>query len=63
MVVITEWRRHLSVTPTFVTRLAIATHRDNNFASQPRQGFISTVPGVEAGTVKDKKDRDLATLA
>ena len=33
------------------------------FAISTKAGFISTVPGVEAGTVKDKKDRDLATLA
>ncbi len=28
-----------------------------------KAGFLSTVPGVEAGQVKDRKDRDLATLA
>ena len=33
------------------------------FAISTKAGFISTVPGVEAGEVKDKKDRDLATLA
>src|SRR6185369_7526401 len=33
------------------------------YAISTKAGFISTVPGVEAGTVKDKKDRDLATLA
>lgn len=33
------------------------------FAISTKAGFISTVPGVEAGTVKDKEDRALATLA
>ena len=33
------------------------------FAISTKAGFISTVPGVEAGEVKDKKDRALATLA
>ena len=33
------------------------------FAISTKAGFISTVPGVEAGAVKDKKDRALATLA
>ena len=33
------------------------------FAISTKAGFISTVPGVEAGEVKDKKDRDLSTLA
>src|SRR4029450_2737357 len=33
------------------------------FAISTKAGFISTVPGVEAGSVKDKKDRDLTTLA
>jgi Ca-activated chloride channel family protein len=33
------------------------------FAISTKAGFISTVPGVEAGSVKDKKDRNLATLA
>ena len=33
------------------------------FAISTKAGFISTVPGVEAGTVKDKRDRELATLA
>jgi len=33
------------------------------FAISTKAGFISTVPGVEAGQVKDKKDRDLETLA
>lgn len=33
------------------------------FAISTKAGFISTVPGVEAGSVKDKKDRALATLA
>lgn len=33
------------------------------YAISTRAGFISTVPGVEAGTVKEKKDRALATLA
>jgi len=33
------------------------------FALSTKAGFLSTVPGVEAGEVKDKKDRDLTTLA
>jgi Ca-activated chloride channel family protein len=33
------------------------------FAISTKAGFISTVPGVEAGDIKDKKDRDLTTLA
>ena len=33
------------------------------FAISTKAGFISTVPGVEAGQVSDKKDRDLVTLA
>ena len=33
------------------------------FAISTKAGFISTVPGVEAGAVKDKKDRVLSTLA
>jgi Ca-activated chloride channel family protein len=33
------------------------------FAISTKAGFISTVPGVEAGEVKDKKDRALETLA
>lgn len=33
------------------------------FAISTKAGFLSTVPGVEAGEVKDKKDRELATLA
>jgi Ca-activated chloride channel family protein len=33
------------------------------FAISTKAGFISTVPGVEAGEVKDKKDRALQTLA
>jgi Ca-activated chloride channel homolog len=33
------------------------------FAISTKAGFLSTVPGVEAGQVKDRKDRDLVTLA
>ena len=33
------------------------------FAISTKAGFLATVPGVEAGTVKDRKDRDLETLA
>jgi len=33
------------------------------FAISTKAGFISTVPGVEAGTVKDKGDHALSTLA
>ncbi|MEK6282296.1 MAG: VWA domain-containing protein [Acidobacteriota bacterium] len=33
------------------------------FAISTKAGFVSTVPGVEAGQVKDKADRDLVTLA
>jgi len=33
------------------------------FAISTKAGFIATVPGVEAGDVKDKKDRALETLA
>lgn len=33
------------------------------FAISTKSGFISTVPGVEAGQVKDKEDRDLKRLA
>src|SRR6266849_6774463 len=33
------------------------------FAISTKAGFLSTVPGVEAGQVKEKKDRDLVTLA
>jgi VWFA-related protein len=33
------------------------------FAISTKAGFLATVPGVEAGQVSDKKDRDLQTLA
>jgi VWFA-related protein len=33
------------------------------FTISTKAGFLSTVPGVEAGQVQDKKDRDLQTLA
>jgi Ca-activated chloride channel family protein len=33
------------------------------FAISTKAGFVSAVPGVEAGQVKDKKDRELVTLA
>jgi len=33
------------------------------FAISTKAGFLSTVPGVEAGQVADKKDKDLMTLA
>jgi Ca-activated chloride channel homolog len=33
------------------------------FAISTKAGFLSTVPGVEAGQIKDKKDRELVTLA
>jgi len=33
------------------------------FAISTKAGFLSTVPGVEAGQVSDKKDRDLQSLA
>jgi VWFA-related protein len=33
------------------------------YAISTKAGFLSTVPGVEAGEAKDKKDRALATLA
>jgi VWFA-related protein len=33
------------------------------FAISTKAGFLSAVPGVEVGQVKDKKDRDLVTLA
>jgi len=33
------------------------------FAISTKAGFLGTVPGVEAGQVSDKKDRDLLTLA
>jgi len=33
------------------------------FAISTKAGFLATVPGVEAGTVKERKDRDLETLA
>jgi VWFA-related protein len=33
------------------------------YAISTKAGFISAVPGVEAGQVKDKKDRELVTLA
>lgn len=33
------------------------------FAISTKAGFLSTVPGVEAGQISDKKDRDLQTLA
>ncbi|HEV2884628.1 MAG TPA: VWA domain-containing protein [Pyrinomonadaceae bacterium] len=33
------------------------------FTISTKAGFISTVPGVEAGQVKDKKDKVMATLA
>ena len=33
------------------------------FAISTKAGFLSTVPGVEAGQVKDQKDRALVTLA
>ncbi len=33
------------------------------FSISTKAGFSGTVPGVEAGTIQDRKDRDLATLA
>jgi Ca-activated chloride channel family protein len=33
------------------------------FAISTKAGFVGTVPGVEAGQVSDKKDRELQTLA
>jgi Ca-activated chloride channel family protein len=33
------------------------------FTISTKAGFLATVPGVEAGQVKDKKDRDLESLA
>jgi VWFA-related protein len=33
------------------------------YAISTKAGFLSTVPGVEAGNIKDKKDRELTTLA
>jgi len=33
------------------------------FTISTKAGFLATVPGVEAGTVQDKKDRDLQSLA
>src|SRR4026208_531708 len=33
------------------------------FAISTKAGFLGTVPGVEAGTIADKKDKDLLTLA
>ena len=33
------------------------------FAISTKAGFLGTVPGVEAGQIKDQKDRDLVTLA
>lgn len=33
------------------------------YAISTKAGFLGTVPGVEAGEVKDRKDRDLTTLA
>ncbi|HEY6230537.1 MAG TPA: VWA domain-containing protein [Pyrinomonadaceae bacterium] len=33
------------------------------YAISTKAGFLSTVPGVEAGEVKDRKDRELTTLA
>jgi VWFA-related protein len=33
------------------------------FAISTKAGFLATVPGVEAGQVADKKDKDLQTLA
>jgi VWFA-related protein len=33
------------------------------FAISTKAGFLATVPGVEAGQVEDKKDKDLQTLA
>lgn len=33
------------------------------FAISTKAGFLSTVPGVEAGQVSDKKDKDLQTLS
>src|SRR5215470_12313867 len=33
------------------------------FAISTKAGFLSTVPGVEAGQVSDKKDKDLLTLS
>ncbi len=33
------------------------------FAISTKAGFLSSVPGVEAGQVKDRKDRELVTLA
>lgn len=32
------------------------------YAISTKAGFLGTVPGVEAGSVKDRKDRDLSTL-
>src|SRR6266542_4134877 len=33
------------------------------FAISRKAGFVSTLPGVEAGSVKDKRDREMTTLA
>ena len=33
------------------------------YAISTKAGFLATVPGVEAGQVKDRKDRDLVTLS
>jgi VWFA-related protein len=33
------------------------------FAISTKAGFLGSVPGVEAGTVKDKGDKDLVRLA
>ena len=33
------------------------------FAISTKAGFLATVPGVEAGQVSDKRDRELQTLA
>jgi VWFA-related protein len=33
------------------------------YAISTKAGFLATVPGVEAGQVKERKDRDLSTLA
>jgi VWFA-related protein len=33
------------------------------FAISTKAGFVATVPGVEAGTVKDREDRQLSMLA
>ncbi len=54
----------LTVAQTLRDAIDIAQRTETTiFAISTKAGFLATVPGVEAGQVADKKDRDLQTLS